>query len=221
MLKFKEFSNKLDEQAEAMKGNCNFQGMLGTLSLTVLKTQWQKMDEFSNFKGYPNILYLYKHKHENTWILGEDMECEEDNRKEGFETSIKFVTYFKIKFSNVKNYGYKLNIKPLYNVNAVMTDPDLRGQGIAKFMYRYFIKNQGYNILGDKQQFFGARKLWKKLSEDSDITVDIIDIKEGVYIDKNVIIHHGDLDDEFDKRIWKEEGDTSTHNIRLILKDIK
>lgn len=220
MLKFKEFSNKLDEQAEAMKGNCEFNGITLKISPSSLKL-YDKKDTFNSLIGITGELTLYKHKHDNIWILGQLKECYEDNRKPGFEKEEKFVIYFRIDFSNAKNYGFKIGVKPLYNVDGVIVDENYRRAGIAKFMYRYFIKNQSYNILGDKQQFFGARKLWKKLSEDSDITVDIIDIKEGVYIDKNVIIHHGDLDDEFDKRIWKEEGDISTHNIRLILKDIK
>ncbi len=78
-------------------------------------------------------------------------------------------------------------------------------------MYKFLIKTQGYNIIGDVEQFFGARKLWKSLSNDTDVVVDIIDINAKDYIERNVTLHHGTDD-------WDYED--SLKHIRLILKDV-
>jgi len=85
-------------------------------------------------------------------------------------------------------------------------------------MYKYFIKNQGYTIISDTHQYFGARKVWSKLSKQSDILVDIIDTNENIVIKEDVILHHGNHDKEFDKEIWSYDGDKE--HIRLVLKDI-
>jgi hypothetical protein len=45
-------------------------------------------------------------------------------------------------------------------------------------MYKFLIQTQGYNIIGDTETYFGARRLWSSLSKDTDIVVDIIDTKK-------------------------------------------
>jgi len=96
---------------------------------------------------------------------------------------------------------------------------EFRGNNITTSMYNYFIKKQKYNILGDLKQFFGARKLWSKLSKQTDLTVDILNLDTEEYIEKNAVIKHGDLDHEFDTRVWSYGVDKN--HIRMILKDIK
>jgi hypothetical protein len=86
-------------------------------------------------------------------------------------------------------------------------------------MYTYLVKNEKMIILGDEIQYFGARRLWAKLSKKLDLTVDIVDVSKGIYLERDVLIHHGLEDWEFDSRVW--DYTTSKKHIRLILKEIK
>ena len=85
-------------------------------------------------------------------------------------------------------------------------------------MYKFLVKKEGYIILGDEIQYFGARKLWAKLSKSLDVKVDIIDVDTNKYLEKDVILKHGSEDWEFDNRVWSYNVDKK--HIRLLLKDI-
>lgn len=85
-------------------------------------------------------------------------------------------------------------------------------------MYKYFVKELKFTILGDAEQYFGARKLWASLSKELDVIVDIYDVKEDKIIHPNVVLHHGNYNNDFDARLWSYSK--SKHNVRSILKDI-
>ena len=104
------------------------------------------------------------------------------------------------------------------NVEGVRVPNSLQGRGIALIVYRFFVKKLKFNILGDETQYFGARKLWAKLSKMVDVTVDIIDIRDGSFLEKDVVLHHGTEDWDFDHRVWSYNVDKK--HIRLILKDV-
>jgi hypothetical protein len=74
-------------------------------------------------------------------------------------------------------------------------------------------------ILGSDMQRFGARRLWSKLSKCEDLNVSILDFNTREIIGSNVRIYHGDLDEEFDERVWSYGVDKK--HIRLILKQTK
>ncbi len=61
--------------------------------------------------------------------------------------------------------------------------------------------------------------MWSKLSKSNDIIVDIIDIIDKTYISKNVEIHQGIEEADFDKQVWSRDEELA--HVRLILKDIK
>ena len=198
-------SDDLSEQAIAMQGDWDAKDDLGSISTFMLAKEWDYIEDLFGMK-------LYKHKSTNAWILGTIKNVEgEDKPRLGVS--------FRIDFSNRKNIGFKFGLKKLYNVDEVGVSKDKRGFGLASDMYSYFIKNHGYNIIGDEQQFFGARKLWSKLSRITDLTVDIIDIENAKTLEEDTIIHHGDLDEEFDKRVWSYG--LEKRYIRLILKNVK
>lgn len=129
-----------------------------------------------------------------------------------------YLSILDIQLEEENNIGIKFNLKNPYKVKEIIVIPKYRGAGLSSSLYKLFIK-KGINLIGDSEQFFGARKLWAKLSKEHDVFVDIIDIKDGSYIEKNSIINHGELDGDFDKRVWTR--DDSKWNIRLLLKDIK
>ena len=85
-------------------------------------------------------------------------------------------------------------------------------------MYKYFVKEKNYTIVGDSEQYYGARMLWAKLSKNLDLKVDIYNIKKNELLFTDVILHHGKYDSDFDERLWSYSKDK--HNIRSILIDI-
>lgn len=103
-------------------------------------------------------------------------------------------------------------------VDTIYVSKCLRGEGISTKLYTYMVKNLKYNLISANTQRFGARKLWSKLSRMSDLPIDIIDFDENIIIEKDVILKHGNSDEEFDRRVWSY--DNSTKHIRLILNSV-
>ncbi|MHB8098027.1 MAG: hypothetical protein ACYDD5_00345 [Sulfuricurvum sp.] len=205
-----DFKQFIEEQAIAKRGNWDYDiSHIGTLTELVFNKSWKIKDTIIiDTKEYSII----KHNNANTWAIGSLIKSIDS--KETIFDRILF-----LEMENSKNIGHKVNLSPLYRAKMIGIKEDMRGFSIAKKMYKYLVKVQGYNIIGDTEQFFGARKLWASLSKDTDIIVDIIDTKKGEYIEKDVTLHHGTDDWDFDKRTW----DYSDHleDVRLILKDIK
>lgn len=178
--------------------------VINYLSLLVLKKYYTKVGKIKTSLG---IKEIYKLNSDNYYIAGSTV------RK---DTHSKFEQIFKItlKKTSIPNHS-----EAYFNVEGVKVPESIRGQGIAADIYRFFVKKLNLNILGDDTQYFGARKLWSHLSRASDITVDIIDITTGNFLEKDVVLQHGDEDWEFDHRVWSYDVDKK--HIRLILKDIK
>jgi hypothetical protein len=195
----------MNEMAQALEGDWFIKDDLGSISTIMLQKEWNYVEDLYGMK-------LYKSKSSYAWILGivKDVPGQDKPR---------LGVTFRIDFKNAENIGNKFGINHLYNVDEVGVSKDKRGFGLASAMYSYFIKKHNYTILGSDEQFFGARKLWASLSKRLDLTVDIIDVKNNRVLEKDTIIHHGDLDEEFDKRVWSYDIDKK--HIRLILKDIK
>lgn len=99
-----------------------------------------------------------------------------------------------------------------------MVSDSYQGDGIAALTYSPIVKNQDVVIISDEVQFFGARKLWSRLSKKKDLIVDIIDIDSETYVEKDARIYQGMEDSDFDKRVWSYDFDKK--HIRLILKEI-
>lgn len=131
-----------------------------------------------------------------------------------------FEVYLRIDLREHKSIAIDLGIhKRLMNVDGVKVNDDMYGLGLATAMYEYLVKNENIVILSDEIQYFGARRLWSRLSKRLDLTVDIVDISKGIYLEKDVIIKHGLEDWEYDERVW--DYSTKKKDIRLILKEIK
>lgn len=127
---------------------------------------------------------------------------------------------FEIKLSEHKSIAHDFKIsRRLMNVDGVRVQETSQGYGIATMMYKILVIKENLIILGDEIQYFGARRLWSKLSQQVDVRVDIIDLETKSIIEKDVLLKHGSEDWEFDKRVWSYNYDKK--NIRLILKEIK
>jgi hypothetical protein len=182
---------------------------LGELTITyrgeaVLKTQYDYIGELEIL--YLGIKKIYKLKSSDFYIVGDFIKKNDETR---------FEENFQIEFkpTNIPNMQ-----ETFMNVEGVKVPDKMKGLRIATSLYRYFVKELKFNILGDETQFFGARKLWSSLSKMTDITVDIIDISDGTFLEKDVVIYHGLEDWDFDNRVWSYDVDKK--HIRLILKDL-
>jgi len=109
-------------------------------------------------------------------------------------------------------------LRNLYSVSGVVVEKTSRGSGLGKKLYEFLVTEEDLNILGDEVQYFGARKLWASISQRSKLVVDLIDLVSNKYVAKNVKLDHGDLDHEFDPRLWSYSNEKA--NIRPILTKI-
>ena len=117
-----------------------------------------------------------------------------------------------------KNLNYKLT--KLYSSERVNTlnltdEEDFQRTGIATSLYKWIVDNK-YPIIGDEEQYFGARRLWSKLSGIGyPYKVNIVNIETGEVIDENMVIKSPKDYQDFDERFYSV--DTSKGNIRPIL----
>lgn len=181
--------------------------MLITMSMFILNKNWTFVKKI-NIKSLEYSIYRLK----DEFIMGNVITSSEGEQQ--FEIDLK------IKLKEHKSTAIDLKIhKRLMNVDGVKVNESVQGLGLATAMYSFLVKQEDMVILGDEIQYFGARRLWAKLSKRLDLTVDIVDISKGVYLEKDTIIHHGIEDWQYDERVW--DYTTIKKNIRLILKDIK
>ena len=173
--------------------------MIGTMSAFIIRNNWTLLSEI-------------KTRLKDSYIIGEFKIT--STQDEIFEV------YLRIDLREHKSTTNDLNIhKRLMNVDEVKVNEDMYGLGLATAMYTYLVKNQNIVVLSDETMYFGARRLWSRLSKRIDTVVDIVDVSKGVYLERDVLIHHGQEDWEFDDRVW--DYTTSKKDIRLILKEIK
>jgi len=212
MAKNKTFVELVLEHSRAMKGNwAESNYMLMPISEFGMQREYSKI---GNLKLGGSVYELFESKIvDNSYFLG-TFQTKSIKTKLGDEKETKFEVIFAItftKYDHYKSYG------EVYNVDGVAVKDFSRG--IATKMYEYFVKEKKFTIIGDEEQYFGARKLWSKLSKKLDLTVDLFDIKNDEIIEKNVVLHHGNYDEDFDKRLWSYKRDKI--NVRSILKELK
>lgn len=150
---------------------------------------------------------LYKLNSSHFYIVGDFVTKQEET---------KFETIFEI---DLKPTSIPKHSNQYMNVDGVKVPDKYKCRMIALSMYVHFVKQLGFKLLGDEYQYFGARRLWSKLSKLVDVQVDIVDITTGDYLEKNVVLHHGTDDWDFDERVWSYDVDKKDR--RLILTDIK
>lgn len=228
MISWKEFqAERLDEMAIAQKGNLKDYGEFLTTykrgSVEDYMTLIDKNIKIDKLQNYKLELYQIKNRKINQpdYLLG-FWTTEEVDTKIGVEKKDVFQAVWAIQVAKrelpLKQY------KNVINIDGVFTAEDIefRRKGISTFMYQYLVNKLHFTILGDLEQFFGARKLWTGLSKIKSMQVDVIDLKENKVIIENAILVHGEKDDEFDRRIWDTEESESyvSKNFRCILTKI-
>lgn len=207
-------NDDISDQAQAKKGN--WKGgleFIRNFSPFTINTDY-------NFQSTINVkdlgeLLLYKHKTNNAYVAGIFLDVLEKT-KTGDKEVQQFKAVFSISFNPITLKHYK-NCVVVKGV-SVVDDETYQKSGISLTMYKYFVKKLKYTIVGDGEQYFGARKLWAKLSKQVDVEVDLYNIETDTLIEENVILHHGNYNNDFDKRLWSFSKEKI--NIRSILKDI-
>lgn len=228
MVTWKEFqAERLDEMAIAQKGNLKDYGEFLTTykrgSVEDYMTLIDKNIKIDKLTGYKLELYQIKNRKINQpdYLLG-FWTTEEVDTKIGIEKKDVFQAIFALQISK-KELSLK-QYKNVINIDGVFTAEDIefRRKGISTFMYQYLVNKLHYTILGDLEQYFGARKLWTGLSKIKSMQVDVIDLSKNEIIIENAILIHGEKDEEFDKRIWDTEESDSyiAKNFRCILTKI-
>lgn len=202
-----KFRDYIKEMSIAGYGNWKpTKEMVGTKSAVVVKNDWT---EIGTVKSGSYVYTTYKLH--DSYILGHFITTSSNDEM--------FEVVFSIDLREHRMTANAFNIRNrLMNVDGVMSAETKRGDGLAIYMYKLLVKKEKFIILGDELQYFGARRLWSRLSKHADVTVDIIDTNSEKYLEKDVVLHHGSNDWEFDARVWSYNHDKK--HIRLLLKDI-
>ena len=219
-MSFKEYllkdSTDLLEQAIAMKGDWHEGvGTLGQQGEMGMK-KWNKLTDIT----LPKLSHKYEfYQLQNSLLFKIGYwENETIKTKIGDETRPIFTEIFEIGLTRYKSLESKLKYPKLIGVAGVAIISSLHNKGISTFVYKYLVNEMGYTILGDEKQYFGARKLWARLSKELDVKVDIIDAKSKTVIQNNIILHHGKYDEDLDKALWSYKDDKK--NLRSVLTKI-
>lgn len=172
----------------------------GLLSPTVLKLYYKKLGTIST-QG--KTYQVYKIEQSDYYIAGNlIIDQQSDDTKFEIDFTCKLKTDQEIPIDSKRMY-------------EVFVNDNKRGLGISTSMYKFFIHKLNLTIVGDAIQFFGARKLWSRLSNDPTLEVDVYNLNTNEYIDHDIKLSHGDNNDDFDNSIYSD--DLELEHIRLIL----
>lgn len=196
---------ELQEMSTAGFGNWIENIKLDPMSVFVVTSKWQHIGDLTLDHG---SLEIHKLKVSEDYMVGR------------FNTTIdgpRFDVVCQLELSKQPDI---LGYTNVHNINGVRVNSNLHGSGIAKQLYLFLAKNKRYSIMGDEVQYFGARRLWAKLSRENDVVVDVIDVTIPKLLHKDAVIHQGTDDWDYDLRIWANGYTEDLKHIRLILKDI-
>ncbi len=205
----------LTEHAIAVKGDWKeYVDVISDVSETVTNLKWLHLkyiplqhEEFE-FRQLRNSL---------EFVVGHWVEKTRET-KEGSENYKTFEVILQISLSRHKSYEKIFKYPKLINVDGVGIVSKYSGKGLALAVYKLLVNEFGYTILGDSFQYYGARRLWSRLSKELDVKVDIINTQTKQIEFENVILHHGNYDQDFDQRLWSYEGDKK--HLRTVLTKI-
>lgn len=206
------FSEFINEMSIAKRGDwsegTNF---VGDFSI-------EKLDKYVKIPILMDDFELYQLRNSLTFIVGIPGEIVIQT-KSGEETKHIFTVVFNIQLVREKLLD-KLGYNKMIRVKGVSTHIDYQRSGIATTIYKYLVNVLGYTIIGDKEQYFGARRLWARLSKLLDVQVDLVDISSKSVLEYNITLHHGKYDEDYDNRLWSFEEDISKEYIRSVLTSI-
>lgn len=132
--------------------------LICTRGATVVKLKWKLIDTFITKCG----MELELRTLQNEYMVGRFVTTNTND--------LIFEQFLHMKMSEQKDIADIFGITAkLLNVDGVMVQDSSQGDGIAALTYSSIIKNQDVVIISDEVQFFGARKLWSRLSKKKDL----------------------------------------------------
>lgn len=193
--------------------------LIGAVSKFIFDRNWTKVGDMT----IANVTYdIARHNQAADYVVGQLQPVADQGKNGSNAGKMEFGIVLHLRMSAVANMGFHdkgkvLGYPNLHKVNSIAVKQELRGLGIAKEMYVWLVE-QKVLILGDREQYFGARRLWATLSKMADVVVDIIDYDAETVIDRDVTLHHGQYDADFDQRVWSYGEDKQ--QIRLVLRNV-
>jgi hypothetical protein len=172
-------------------------------SLLVHHLKWRKVGTIT--AGPDNFAYDITQL-ETTYQVGR-----EDEEKDKFMV----IGRLELDGSLTESFGYP----NLQSVNAVYVANVLQGYQIGTKLYRFVVQS-GITLLSDMSQYFGARRLWSRLSQQADMIVDVVDTEKKSVVAQGVKLHQGKTDADFDQAYWSYDINAGKQNIRFVLRDI-
>ena len=185
-------NNKVNELAYAYSGNYDFGNLNYIGKESIISQRGVKILYKGTFRG--SKIYVGKYVEIKNYIL-----LLEDYIEEIPNSDIKINRYKVIGAMFVKyltSYA-KLGYKLVREVKGVEIAKDYRFKGYGKFLYSVLVNELNWTLIGDLEQYEGARRLWVSLSNDPNFIVDVVDSSTGTIFEKDVKIT-----DIFDERIW-------------------
>lgn len=197
MNNFKEF---LEEMAIAKSGDYDFGDLnyIGDKSRVVSKNGVEELLSFN--KGKEKLFIVkYKSKTPNGtyYFLTREVPDEENEITGLNKIRHQIICAMLLKFTT-RYHG--LGYGEFRIIKGVETHSSERNKGYGRLFYQKIVDDIGFVLMGDDEQYEGARNLWVSLSKHPGFIVDIVDLINGKIIEKNV-----DLKDALDPRIWTDE----------------
>ena len=202
------FDDYLNEMTVAKKGNMPVskserKSIFNDMKIEGLEAEWKLLGSIQKFEVYISKSTDIMDRH--TYIIGK-------------QDGEYFQIMGQIKLTREEQFEKKSNIDkiyklPVHNIDSVIVDNTFRRRGIATAFYSFLLAKMKYILMGDEEQYDGARRLWADLSKQSSLKLSIYDYNTG---DKLKDDYEIKLDDEFfDPELYS--WDKSKAHVRPIL----
>lgn len=224
MITWKEFMN---EQAIARNGDYDFGNLnyINNGDQIIAKTGVIVLYEFKHSRSGEKLFVVQlKDAKDYICLAREVIEEQKTSAGEVYRTKERYQLIIAMLLKYTTKYR-GLNYGPFRIVKGVETKSNERKKGYGIEFYKSLVKGLKWTLMGDAEQYAGARELWVSLSTHPEFFVDIVDLSNGKLIHKDT-----KLSDALDSRIWtdedlmltgtKEENKVARFN-RLVLTNVK
>jgi hypothetical protein len=201
------------EQAQAKYGNWKEDIVITSISEFIINNKYKEIGSLQAKNKSFEIFELISGLDIRSFVIGY-WDTKVEQSKSGAIESNTFNTVCK---ATLTKDTHGLTYPNLYIMESIEVATTMQGETIAISFYKFLLATD-ITIIGDTEQYFGARKLWSKLSKSIDVKIDIVDTNTKDVLEQNVILHQGDYDHDFDERLWSYDIDKL--HLRSVLRRI-
>lgn len=179
---FKEFLNEMPNAVNGDAFNIDLKAKLEHISTEEMK----KMTHVGQILGIQKMLFdIYVDKTNTFKAVA--------NFKDG--SAYLYATASLKPFRELKN-------KKAFQVYSIKNmGSEQGGKGLGTQMYEFLILKMGYTVVSDESQYDGARKAYKRLSDNSKIKLQLFDTYENKIVNDNLKIKNAN-----DTNVWFVRG---------------